>query len=252
MRIHSSGVVMLMSFLSCSICAQCSPIPLRCAIISSDEGSILMSKETVSNKITEVNRIFRQVAMSFEITYCICTNDMTLTDVSKTNVRQRERLYSMIPNGDGLKLFFVNSIMDDAVAFWNPFGIIIEKSATSKDVAHEIGHACGLEDIYSECVGSNFVIEVSGPISKARMPDDWGRYSSDADQRDFVKRLLMYGADDGDGLDISYGDVDGVWQDAANVDVAYVNSNCWHTSLAPVGFHYHGNRHPRSDDWVED
>ena len=63
---------------------------------------------------------------------------------------------------------------------------------------------------------------------------------------------MMYGADDGDGLDISYGDVDGVWQDAANVDVAYVNSNCWHTSLAPVGFHYHGNRHPRSDDWVED
>ena len=120
-------------------------------------------------------------------------------------------------------------------------------------IAHEIGHACGLEDVYSQYDGSNFVIAVSGPIGKARMPDDWGRYSSDTDQGDFVRRLLMYGIEDErGGVDMPYGDVDGVWCDAANMDVAYANSNCWHTSLAPVGFHYHGNRHPRSEDWVED
>ena len=158
----------------------------------------------------------------------------------------------MIPNGDGLKMCFVNSIMDDAAAFWNPYGIIIEASASAATIAHEMGHACGLEDIYSEYTGSNFVIEVSGTISKIRMPDDWGRYSSDTDQGDFVKRLLMYGVDDRDGVDIPYGDVYGAWYDAANMDAAYTNSNSWHTSLAPVGFHYHGNRHPRSEDWVDD
>lgn len=224
-------------------------IPLRCMVIGDDDSTSYME---ISNMVVDVNRVFRQVAMSFEVESCVRTNDFALQVIYDTNTTQRAKVYALLPNGNGLKLFFVNRIDGDRVAFWNPYGIIIEKSATFKDVAHEIGHACGLEDIYSEYIGSNFVIEVSGPISKARMPDDWGRYSSDTDQGEFVKRLLMYGINDRKGVDIPYGDVDGVWYDAANMDVAAVNSNCWHTTLAPVGFHYHGNRHPRSEDWVED
>ena len=235
------------------VCANCAPIPLRCAIVGAGDNSGAISMEAISNKITEVNRIFRQVAMSFEVASCICTNDTALSEVAMTNSSQRARLYSTIPNGDGLKMFFVKSTIDDVAAFWNHYGIIVEASASAVTIAHELGHACGLEDVYSQYDGSNFVIAVSGPIGKARMPDDWGRYSSDTDQGDFVRRLLMYGIEDErGGVDMPYGDVDGVWCDAANMDVAYANSNCWHTSLAPVGFHYHGNRHPRSEDWVED
>ena len=93
MSMHSRSVVMLICLLICGMCAYGSPIPLRCAIVGSDANLSPISVEVISNKITEVNRIFRQVAMSFEITYCICTNDITLTEVSKSNVWQSSRLY---------------------------------------------------------------------------------------------------------------------------------------------------------------
>ena len=233
-------------------CACCSPIPLRCLIVGSDGGAVPVSAETVSNKVDEVNRIFRQAAMSFTVESCVVTNAVGLFEIDETNVVQRSRLYSMLPNGDGLKMIYVNRISGDTEAFWSHYGIIITASARAEVVAHEIGHACGLEDIYTEYAGSNFVISVSGKATKARMPDDWGRSLGDFDQGDVVKRLLMYGYDDKTGVDISYGDIDGVWQDADNVQAAFADSNCWHTTLAPVGFHYHGNRHPKSDDWIED
>lgn len=233
-------------------CACCAPIPLRCLIVGGDGGVLPVSAETVSNKVNEVNRIFRQAAMSFAVESCVVTNAVGLFEIDETNTVQRSRLYSMLPNGDGLKMIFVNRISGDAEAFWSHYGIIISASAQAVVVAHEIGHACGLEDVYSEYAGSNFVVAVSGKARKERMPDDWGRSLGSLDQSDVVKRLLMYGYDDNTGVDIPYGDIDGVWQDADNMQTAYVNSNCWHTTLAPVGFHYHGNRHPRSEDWVED
>ena len=233
-------------------CAYCVPIPLRCLIVGGEGGALPVSAETVSNKVNEVNRIFRQAAMSFAVERCVVTNVAGLFEIDETNVVQRSRLYSMLPNGDGLKMIFVNRISGDTEAFWSHYGIIITASARAEVVAHEIGHACGLEDIYSEYAGSNFVVEVSGQVNKGRMPDDWGRYSGSLSQSEAVRRLLMYGYDDKTGVDIPYGDIDGVWQDADNMKTAYANSNCWHTTSAPVGFHYHGNRHPRSDDWVED
>ena len=233
-------------------CARCEPIPLRCLIVGGDGGVLPVSAETVSNKVNEVNRIFRQAAMSFAVESCVVTNAVGLFEIDETNTVQRSRLYSMLPNGDGLKMIFVNRISGDAEAFWSHYGIIISASAQAVVVAHEIGHACGLEDVYSEYAGSNFVVAVSGKAKKERMPDDWGRYSGRPSQSEMVQRLLMYGFAGRSGVDISYGDVDGVWYDAANMGVALGSSNCWHTTFAPVGFHYHGNRHPRSDDWVED
>lgn len=246
------GLFVLVSVVLYCRLAFCASIPLRCAIVGDGEKTSFINMTEISNKVTEVNRIFRQVAMTFEIQSCIQTNDASLATVVLTNTNQRARLYSVLPNGDGLKVIFVNDIEDTAVACWNPYGIIAESSSSAIDIAHELGHACGLEDVYDEVFGSNFVISVSGVVGRNRMPDDWGRYSWRLEQSALVRRLLMYGfANARSGVDIPYGDVDGVWQDADNVQTAATNSNCWHTTLAPVGFHYHGNRHPRSDDWVE-
>lgn len=249
MNTRACGIFVLVSVvLHCSL-AFCAPIPLRCAIVEDGERGSFINMTEISNKVTEVNRIFRQVAMSFEIQSCIQTNDALLATVVLTNANQRARLYSILPNGDGLKVIFVNDIEDAAVACWNPYGIIVESSTSAIDIAHELGHACGLGDVYDDVFGSNFVISVSGVVGKNRMPDDWGRYSGSLEQSVFVRRLLMYGfANTKTGVDISYGDIDGVWFDADNEQTAYVNSNCWHTTMAPVGFHYHGNRYPRSDD----
>ena len=244
--------VLLLSFVVLGSCAISSPVPLRCAVVGAHDQPFPMEAETLSNRVIEVNRIFRQVAMSFRVDSVVFTNDDSLLEIDLDNVNQRQRLYSMLPNGEGLKVFFVNAITTADAAVWNPFGIIVKSTASDSDVAHELGHACGLEDVYDEITGSNFVISVMGQAARERMPDDWGRYSGPPSQCEIVQRLLMYGFTGRSGVDISYGDIDGVWYDEANMGVALGNSNCWHTSLAPVGFHSHGNRHPRSDDWVDD
>ena len=252
MILRASRTVLLLCLVVLGDCAVSSQVPLRCAVVGADDQPFPMNVETLSNRIVEVNRIFRQVAMSFRIDSVVFTNDDSFLEIDLDNANQRERLYSMLPNGDGLKVFFVNAIVTDDAAVWNPFGIIVKSSASVSDVAHELGHACGLEDVYDEITGSNFVISVTGRAARERMPDDWGRYSGQPSQSEMVQRLLMYGFAGRSGVDISYGDVDGAWYDAANMGVALGNSNCWRTTLAPVGFHYHGNRHPRSEDWDED
>ena len=149
-------------------CAYCVPIPLRCLIVGGEGGVLPVSAETVSNKVNEVNRIYRQAAMSFVVESCVVTNAMGLFEIDETNTVQRSRLYSMLPNGDGLKMIFVNRISGDPEAFWSHYGIIISASAQAVVVAHEIGHACGLEDVYSEYAGSNFVVAVSGKAKKRK------------------------------------------------------------------------------------
>ena len=225
MILRASRTVLLLCLVVLGDCAVSSPVPLRCAVVGADDQPFPMNVETLSNRIVEVNRIFRQVAMSFRIDSVVFTNDDSFLEIDLDNANQRERLYSMLPNGDGLKVFFVNAIVTDDAAVWNPFGIIVKSSASVSDVAHELGHACGLEDVYDEITGSNFVISVTGRAARERMPDDWGRYSGQPSQSEMVQRLLMYGFAGRSGVDISYGDVDGAWYDAANMGVALGNSN---------------------------
>lgn len=62
-------------------CARCEPIPLRCLIVGGDGGVLPVSAETVSNKVNEVNRIFRQAAMSFAVESCVVTNAVGLFEI---------------------------------------------------------------------------------------------------------------------------------------------------------------------------
>ena len=182
MILRASRTVLLLCLVVLGDCAVSSPVPLRCAVVGADDQPFPMNVETLSNRIVEVNRIFRQVAMSFRIDSVVFTNDDSFLEIDLDNANQRERLYSMLPDGDGLKVFFVNAIVTDDAAVWNPFGIIVKSSASVSDVAHELGHACGLEDVYDEITGSNFVISVTGRAARERMPDDWGRYSGQPSQ----------------------------------------------------------------------
>lgn len=230
-------------------------VPLRCVIVGQDAGGESVSpidEAAVSNQFQEINRIFRQAAVEFEIASCIRTNSTELSDINETNSVQQTALFSILPQGNGLEIYYVKSIIGGSAAFCTPRGIVIGGGVTARTVARELGHACGLSDIYGTVILSNCTITVEGPLARDKAPDDWGHYDGVSDQRDLVERLLMFGAASATGTDISYGDVLGVWYSALNMEEAIENTNCWHTSLAPVGFHYHGNRHPRSEDWDED
>lgn len=226
-------------------------VPLRCVIVGQEVEGVSVSPielSAISNQFQEVNRIFRQVAVEFEVVSCVWTNSTELSDIFETNVVQQTELFSILPSDEGLEMYFVKSIIGGSAAFWTPRGIVIGGGVTTRTIAHELGHACGLTDIYGTVILSNCMFTVAGPLARNKMPDDWGRYRSVDDQRMIVEKLLMFGAASGVGTDISYGDVLGVWHSGLNMEEAIENTNLWHTTLAPVGFHYHGNRHPRSVD----
>lgn len=222
------------------------PVDIDCCIVASEEDGQLVNAIDIgnlTNKIDEVNRIFRQAAMSFRLRRCVITNDEALAAIDSDDQNQQTPLFLAMQADGALNLFFVKRVLG-AVAFRTEFGIVMGPSCGAEVIAHEIGHACGLRDIYDEHAETELLLD--GPPSKGRMPDDWGRYRRGADQRDIIRRMLMYGYTARDGCDISYGDVFGLWYTTEEQPGTNELRKVWHLSLAPVGFHAHGNRHPQS------
>lgn len=115
-------------------------------------------------------------------------------------------------------------------------GITIEAGATGRTLAHEIGHACGLKDIYTslDLNGTNVSLE-NTPVQLAFLPGDWchdapnGGYGP-LKHPEIVIRLLMLGIDIQNAVDIPSGAVLGL------------NKN-GQTNLVNVGLE-HMNRQP--------
>lgn len=220
------------------------PVGLHCWIVADDAGQSSHSFATISNNVAELNRIFSQVAMSFEIQSISCTNSSHLSNVVFTNDLHISELCSITNGTGGLEVYFVETITDGTDAFCATSGVVVSRSYNRTTLAHEVGHACGLKDVY---VGHRETsLTVTGMPCKVWSPLDWGWYPDFVTQEVLIKRLLMYGVDTADKGDISRGDIYALWYswilNEAGTD--YVKD--WHLSLAPVGFKAHGNRHPRS------
>lgn len=93
----------------------------------------------------------------------------------------------------------VEGIGDDAatVGLNGPGGTLIASNATGRILAHEVGHACGLEDVYVSRPNETSLY-LDGLATEARMPGDWGGgfYPKGASQAEVIMRLLMYGVQD--------------------------------------------------------
>lgn len=233
----------------CAFSALARPVNLHCCVVRAegDESSNPTGAQQISNELVEVNRVFRQVAMSFRLDSCVYTNDSALASIVETNVVQLVDLMSILDCGEGLNLYFVPRIIGDSHAFHTEYGIVFGRNFTANEIAHELGHACGLEDVYDWADGTDAVI--GGELRKSWMPDDWGRYRTVTTQDGILKRLLMYGYTGSQGVDMTYGDVYGLWYTMEDIPGQDRKSKVWHQSLAPVGFHAHGNRHPHTTEW---
>ena len=231
--------LLFMVSLACS-----SSIGLHCWIVADDEGSTSHSPTTVSNNVVELNKIYSHVGISFSVESISYTNSTHLTNIVFTNDLHIAELCSLTNGTAGLEVYFIESIFDDADAFCGESGIAISKNCNRTTLAHEVGHACGLKDIYLR--DDETTLCVTGMPCKAWVPLDWGWYPDYVTQEVLIKRLLMYGLNTSDKGDISRGDVHGLWYRWVLNDAGTEYVKDWQLRLAPVGFKTHGNRHPVS------
>lgn len=219
-------------------------IKLKCWIVSGNRDEADCTAQSVSNHIDGVNQIYSQVCMKFTIHSISSTNDAYLANVNLTNTVQWMTLTSIEQNTGMLELYFVPVVYGGATAFQTSRGIVIGPRANARTIAHEIGHACGLPDIYDEDTETS--LKVEGMPSKERMPDDWGWYPPSMKQADLVRRLLMYGVYSDTKADISYGDVYGLYYTNFWNQTTRKWERVWQLNNVPVGFGLHGNRNPES------
>ena len=227
-----------------SACNTAKSADLYCWIVADDDGATSHSCSTITNNVAELNKIFTQVAMSFSVQSVTYTNSTYLTNIVFTNKQQIAELCSITNGTSGLEVYFVESITDRVAAFCGESGIAVAKNYNRTTLAHEVGHACGLADIYDAHQETTLV--VTGMPRKVWMPCDWGWYPENFTQVDAIKRLLMYGYNTSTKGDISRGDVYGLsceytWNTARNDW-----DKSWWLGMTSVGFKDHGNRHPVS------
>lgn len=152
-----------------------------------------------------MNRIYRQVAVTFTL-------------VSVQNIYGKDKWFdivnsdefydmtSYVNNTGGLELYCVNLIMgaagkhsDMRLALGDPRrGLAVATSAPLQTLAHEIGHACGLSDMYKCDAGDGLISE------EKTLPLNWsggngtGYYSPTLSYRDLTHRVIMHNHDQTD------------------------------------------------------
>lgn len=235
-------------FFAMSACADTNSVKLTCWILCRNNGSTPFTTGIVSNLVEGVNEIYRQVDLSFYIESISFTNDSYLADLQYSNAVQKKAICGIANNTGGLELYFVASITGTAVANPTAFhrydGIVVGPGANARSLAHEIGHACNLRDIYNWHSGTNYI--VTGSPLESRMPNDWGWYPPTITHSNVVERLLMYGFRSDYKADISYGDIHGLFYTNSWNRTTNKWDKHWNLDKAPVGFDIHGNRNPVS------
>jgi len=113
-------------------------------------------------------------------------------------------------------------------------GIAIAENAKPNTLAHEIGHACGLDDIFLDDVGYELVSEALLGSANWSGGTGTGYYPSGLLHRNLIQRLLMYGYQDGTEADIPLADLNeprmtiGTARYRIPVGLEIMNRTPWH------------------------
>lgn len=229
----------------CLFAALRAEVPVFAYVVCGADGSqTAASFSDVTNYIERLNFVFSQVCIDFRLErYGVLTNESWLS-ICGSNESQYEALCATTNSTGGLELYFVREI-DDCNAFWIPSGIVISQDANWRTVAHEVGHACGLKDIYVDHDGTT--LQVTGGSTRERMPQDYGRPDFAVPHANRVKRLLMYGKSSDTKFRISGGDIYGLGRKIRRNETTGVLEIVWDLFNVEVGFWDHGTRAPASE-----
>ena len=229
---------------------------VRAWILGDGRGYYSRTEAEVRAMFEGVNEIYRQAGMRFavaDVTYTNMEGYLDLKDNADYTTKLRT-ICDIASNTGGLELYFVDSIKSGQHIACNVksglngsvFGIVASTNANAMALAHEIGHSCGLYDIYESHDGT--LLTVTGDISRGRLPDDWGcngdarYYPSGLDQVGLINRLLMHGfgppSTPVSHLDLSFGDVYGLYRISTSA------GDAWFTNLVTVGFAEYADRNP--------
>ena len=191
------------------------------------DGEAMREVSDVREMLGKVNDIFEQMGMSFYIDSIVMMNIPEACEAVFSGPTQEgswcfDDVAHVLPDSNGLKCYFIDSFVDslDTIAGNDKNGMLLTKKANARSWAHEIGHACGLDDIYVSRSGR--AIPVTESFEWRHAMDDWNNgsvgdrtigsryYLRNKTHVEAVKNLLMYGYNASTALDISRGDVEGV------------------------------------------
>ncbi|MFX0209513.1 MAG: hypothetical protein ACFFDT_26245, partial [Candidatus Hodarchaeota archaeon] len=199
-------------------------------VVNDDEGNgSSWTQNEISTLINNANDIYQQAGMIFDWDGVIHpVNNIEWMTIDKVGDEFPELgpLFSSEKGTGGLELYFVEKIIGATGVNWSPGdmrdGLAMSRDGNFRTLAHEIGHACDLDDIYVEKEdASGSVIRLGNDLVKqAWMPDDWNSgpgpqyYNKLLNHQDLIKRLLMYGKKSDSKCDIPKGDIFGINADA--------------------------------------
>ncbi len=196
-----------------------------------------ISPSQIEALLPEVNAIYRQVGLHFSLGAppTNVVNDVWARDGLLKNNPDNTYwdIVSYLHDKDGLEVYFIEGRENgklDVAGLWTRRGIIVKAAganlvALANTLAHEIGHACGWNDIYDKReVGDDWVFDngLDRRVEKGSMPGDWNNGTGSSFYNPFIRhyavlrRLLMYGLVVDNNTDIPAGYVDGLNADGAS------------------------------------
>ncbi|MBQ6103834.1 MAG: hypothetical protein IJL06_09205, partial [Kiritimatiellae bacterium] len=221
-------------------------IPLHAWIVCGTNGPVT-DAATVRAKVAGVNDIYRQVGRRFVLQEPVgfTPTNQAWAVITKDTAGDWPAFRSLIDThhvSTGIEVYFVERIVG-AGGLTLPGGCAVRATANPNSLAHELGHAQGLPDLY---VSQSGMPSLSGSPSYARLPGDFGTtsnegyYPDDGTQAEIVQRMLMYGLCSPTARDITTGDPHAIWRPLFTAD-PYVETN------APAGFFRHASPDPHSN-----
>jgi len=175
--------------------------------------------------LTVANQIWEQAAVEFHRASSMMYIDKTDWQVISTtdNLAEYHEMQSTNSNTGGIEIYCIQrfennrynaltSIRTNAMG-----GTTLTTNATARTLAHELGHVCGLLDIYTNRVSNGVTNELPStlPANKNWIPRDWceeaplGGYG-EVPQTEIIHRLLMYGVGVTRAVDIPAGKITGL------------------------------------------
>lgn len=231
----------------------CVPIDLY-AIADEDGTDVTIGRSSFEEILSGINAIYSQVALTFELrSYAVITNREWIVIDTKSEFLD---VLDSCPSTNGVPVYVFREITGpiEGLSLRNE-GCSIEVGAGAAVLAHELGHMCGLDDIYGYADNKNergVEEEISVYYDGAReewQPMDWGRYPAGTTQGEIIGRMLMNGYSHTgveSGVDITAGDVYGIIIGEASITNAVTGeiSRKYEKGMSKVGFLLHGNRNP--------
>ena len=180
-------------------------------IVRDDRGNnAARTADEVRTMMTEVNKIYEQIGVSFYIDSISYTNRSEWLDIEdeeydtlrrrkKINRSKERELTNLSKNTGGIELYFINKIAGRVLGLNPNTGAIFSTNANEYTLAHEIGHSFGLKDVYPRNKYYREIKLENSDFDFSDMPDDFSNgthkryYESDLKLESLMSRLLMYG-----------------------------------------------------------